>query len=385
MLNTTHRRPAGAKVLIVSASAGGGHLRAAQALEVAFREVAPDVEVINIDALDYMFAPARRIYAGGYLAMISKAPRLWGYLYRMTDRDGVRSKTKQFFEFLQKVNSARFLRFVREVNPDHIICTHFLPANLLSLWKKKKGIGLRFSVVLTDFDVHRLWVNEGVEFYFVATPIMAWKLKKLSVEEGRVVPSGIPIHPVFARKEDCYSILRKFGLTGDGPILTILSGGFGVGQMDAVLEGIVHLGGNLQLISIAGRNRALKARVDSLRCPTGVKLVSLGFIDNMHEVMAVSDLLITKAGGLTVSEALAKGLPMIIAFPIPGQEARNGDYLLESGAALKAHDFVELEYKIRMLLDDPGRLRMMRQSAEAIGKPRAAYVVAETVLENLTD
>ncbi len=371
------------KVLIVSTAAGAGHLRAAQAVEIAFGEVAPDVEVINVDALDYMFGPVRRIYAGGYLAMISKAPTLWRYFYKATDKENARSKTKQFFEFLQKMNSTRFLRFVEKTNPDHIICTHFLPANVLCRWKKRKRLGFPLSVVLTDFDIHRLWVNPGVEFYFVATPIMAWKLQKLGIPEGQVFPSGIPIHPMFARKENRSSILRKFGLNRKSLTLTILSGGLGVGQMDTVLEGLLGLGRDFQLITIAGKNKTLKARIDSLSLPSGVKLVSFGFIDNVHEVMEASDLLITKAGGLTVSEALAKGLPMIITFPIPGQEARNSDYLLEKGAALKAHDFEELEYKIKILLDGPERLKTMRECAAAVARPKAAYTVAETVLRSL--
>ena len=374
------------KVLIIATSAGAGHIRAAQALEAAFHEIRPGLEILNIDALAYVLKPVRRIYAGGYLAMVNKTPTLWGYLYETTDREDAKSKTKQFFEFLQNLNANRLLRFVGKTAPDHIVCTHFLPVNVLSGWMKKKGIEIPLSVVMTDFDVHELWVNPGVKHYFVATDVMAWKLVKRGLPPESVSASGIPIHPTFLRRQDRRFLREKFGLDVRTPTVAILSGGFGLGQVDRVLTTVLeapieHRG--IQVIVVAGRNKALKAKIDSHPVPKGSKVISFGFIENMEEVMEVSDLLVTKPGGLTASEALAKGLPMLIVFPIPGQEARNSDYLLEHCSAVKAQDFEELQYKVAQLLGNPARLKVLRERALAIAKPRACFTIAQSISESL--
>jgi len=374
------------RILVLSASVGAGHLRAAQAMELALRRVTPDATVANVDVLDLTNAGFRRVYGKAYLDLVNKAPHLLGYFYDMLDRPSRsgRNRSDKLRLAWEKLNLQRFTRFLLEEPWDLVINTHFLPAEIIASLRKKKKLGLPQVTVTTDFETHRLWVNEPCDRYFTATQEGATYLRSWGVPaETDIIPTGIPIHPVFSEPKDRTECLRRQGLAGDRPIVLQLAGGFGVGPIERLYRGLLDVPEPLELVVVAGRNEKVKKELQKVEVPARHRSHVLGFTDQIDELMAVADLVVTKPGGLTTSETLARGAAMVIVNPIPGQESRNSDFLLENGAAIKVNNIATLAYKVTALLRDSARLARLKANACALGRPRAAFEIAEKSLELL--
>jgi processive 1,2-diacylglycerol beta-glucosyltransferase len=371
------------KVMIISVSAGAGHLRAAQALEAAFAERYPDVEVENIDSMQYVTKPFKKMYADSYIAAANRMPILYGYLYEKMDKKHEDTRVAKLLSVFQKLNARKLINYVKKKDPDHIICVHYLPAEIFGKRKRRGALRADISVTVTDFAVHQFWIVPGVRNFFVGCDEVAWIMKEKGIDPKNIYNFGIPIHPVFSKRLNRSALARRFGLDEKTRTVMILSGGFGVGDMLETVRRLFTLDRKIQIISVAGRNEKLKKQIDELRPPANVRVVSFGFVDNIHELMKVSDLIVTKPGGLSVSEALAMALPMIIIFPIPGQEEKNSDYLLENRCALKADDLYELDFKLRKLLTHPRLLATMKRNARACARPRAAHDIVDFVYDSL--
>jgi len=358
-------------------------LRAAEALEVAFAERHPDVKVENIDSMKYVTKSFKKMYADSYIAAVNRMPVLYGYLYEKMDRKSEDTKVAKLLSVFQKLNARKLIKHVNEASPDHIICVHYLPAEILGKRRRKGLLRADISVTVTDYAVHQFWIVHGVNNYFVGCEEVAWAIKEKGIDERNIHVTGIPIHPVFSKKLNRAALQKRFGLDEKARTVMILSGGFGVGAMREVVKKLFTLDEKVQIITVAGRNEKLKKQIDALRPPANVKILSFGFVRNIDELMTVSDLIVTKPGGLSSSECLAKGLPMIIIFPIPGQEEKNSAYLLENHAAIKADDLCELEFKLKKALKSPGLLSMMKRKAQRIKRPKAAYDIADFVYNSL--
>ena len=235
-------------------------------------------------------------------------------------------------------------------------------------------------VVVTDFDVHMLWSHPHLTGYCVAADEIAWRIREREIGQAQVAVTGIPIMPVFAKSLDRATCARELNLDPKRTTLLMMSGGFGVGAIDQLAERVLGIPGEFQLVALAGKNADLLARLQKLATKHPGRLLPLGFTTTIERVMACADVAITKPGGLTTSECLAVGLPMLVVSPIPGQEERNADYLLERGAALKAHDAAGLEYRLRRMLDEPQLLTSMRAALRTIGRADAADRVLDQVL-----
>ena len=366
------------KLLLVSASAGAGHTRAAQALEETARLRFPEVTVRHVDILDFVDRTYRKAYADGYLAMVDRAPELWGHFYRMSDRvprEGLRRKLIRAFD---RIEFSGFLSFVRDFAPDAVLATHFLPAQVF-VPRRRRKILFRFGLVVTDFDVHAFWVQPGVDVTFVATDELRAILSGRGVAPERVAVVGIPIVPAFARPHDRRRLRRNLGIDEGTPAILVMGGGSGVGSMREVVK-IALDAGRVHVLAVAGRNAALEKRLREIDPPSGAALTVFGFVTNMDELMAAADLAVTKSGGLTTAECLASGLPMAIRDPIPGQEERNCDFVLEAGAGVRVNGTDSLRVKLGSLLSDPERLSRMRAAAIAAGRPRAAEEILARML-----
>lgn len=370
------------RVLVMSASVGGGHLRAAQAVELALRELDPEAVVRNVDVLELTNALFRRVYGKAYLDLVNRAPHVLGYFYDLMDRPphpGTKSDRLRYL--VERLNLGRFLKFLREEPWDVIVNTHFLPAEIVA------GLRLRGELVTpqftatTDFETHRLWVNQPCEMYFTATEEGAAYLQHWGVPAGATRVTGIPIHPAFSRPRDRTECIPALGLRGDRPIVLQLAGGFGVGPIEQLFQSLLSIKTPIELVVVAGRNEALKAQLEQAQVPERHQVHVLGFTDRMDELLAVADLVVTKPGGLTTSESLARGAALAIVNPIPGQESRNCDFLLENGAAMKINNVGTLAYKVERLLSDPARLQTLKANALRLGKPQAAFEIARTALE----
>jgi processive 1,2-diacylglycerol beta-glucosyltransferase len=371
------------RILVLSASVGAGHLRAARAVEQALREVAPDAAIRNVDVLELTNAPFRRLYGKAYLDLVNRVPHVLGYFYDILDQPS-RAGGDRLRLAVEKMNLRPFIRFLQKEPSDLIINTHFLPAEIIANLRTTDRLKVPQVTVTTDFETHRLWVNQPCEHYFTATEEGARYLQHWGVPARDTTATGIPIDPVFSRPKDRGDCLTRHGLTGDRPVILQLAGGFGVGPIEKLYQSLLQIERPLELVVIAGRNEAVKARLLALPPSVRHRTHVLGFTDQIDELMAVADLVVSKPGGLTTSETLARGAPMVIVNPIPGQESRNSDFLLENGAAIKVNNLATLTYKVGAILDEPARLAQLRSNVARLARPRAAYEVAERSLKLLS-
>lgn len=372
------------RLVIFSVSAGAGHVRAAQALVAACERWYPDAEAIHIDLMDHVPKLFKTVYADSYLKVVERHPALWGYLYHKSDHEQADSGLNRLRRAIERLNTAKLGKLLRELQPDQIICTHFLPAELLSRKIKNGKLTTPVWVQVTDFDLHALWVQQRINGYFAATEEVAWRMAERGIPAETVRVTGIPIMPVFGQPYDRAACAAEFGLDPNRTTLLMMSGGMGVGGIEQLAERLLQLEGDFQIVALAGRNEKLLADLKAIAGRFPGRLLPLGFTKVIERVMAASDLAITKPGGLTSSECLAVGLPMIVVSPIPGQEERNADFLLENGAALKACDAGALAWRVQHLLDHPERLAELRRNALACGRPDAARNVLATVLGQTT-
>jgi processive 1,2-diacylglycerol beta-glucosyltransferase len=369
------------RVLIISVSAGAGHLRAAQAVEKAFSLLDAAKEVRNVDALQYTNKLFHELYSKAYIDIVGKTPEIWGWLYDHFDKPWHNERRRLAFD---KLNTRPFVKMLEEYQPDMTVCTHFLPAGIISWLKEKHRLYTRQAITITDFDIHAMWLCRHYEHYFVALNETKAHLEELGVPSDKVTVSGIPIDPVFAEHKDKVEMRRKLGL--DTLLTTILvsAGGFGVGPIERLIQSLAKLYHEVQVVAICGKNEELKGRIDELlaELPTAtpVKFKSIGFTNEMDSYMSAADLVLGKTGGLTTSEALAKGLGFVIVDPIPGQEQRNADHLLEEGAAIKCNNWPVLAYKIDKLLDNPQHLAQMQSKALSLARPSAANDIVEKLI-----
>jgi processive 1,2-diacylglycerol beta-glucosyltransferase len=373
----------GKRILILSASAGTGHVRAAAALEKAFRGI-PDVgEVRSIDALKYTNRLFRDFYSKLYTQLVEKAPAFLGWWYKTSDEPW---KTDKMRHMLDRLNTAPLVKQITEFNPDITVCTHFLPATLISYLISEKKLQARLSIVVTDLDFHAMWLSKTFHRYFVALEETKIHLRKLGLPEDRITISGIPIDFDFrsCSSDEQREVRIGMGLDPDLPVILVSAGALGVSPAETILESLFELKRAVQIVIIAGRNEELKQELEQLGASAPspmIRVKVIGYTEEMHRWMAAATLMIGKPGGLTISEAMACGLPMVIVSPIPGQEERNSDHLLEKGMAIKCNEFTTLSHKVGRLLDDPERLLRMRANALEWAKPEAAVTIARTLVE----
>lgn len=365
--------PSRKRVLILSASAGAGHVRAAEAIKSAFTLTGAAEEVRHIDTLTYTNKLFRHLYSKTYIEMVNKMPEVLGWLYDQFDKPWQHEGRRLA---LDKLNTRPFVKMLSEYRPDLIVCTHFLPAEIISWLKAKGRVDFPQAVVVTDFDVHAMWLCRHSEQYFVALEETRVHLERLGIRPERISVTGIPIDPVFAETKDKHEMRAKHGLVADRTTILLSAGGFGVGPVEHMLESLSELQHPAQVVALCGRNEELRRRVGRLaaRIPSARQIVikAIGHTTEMDEYMSASDILLGKPGGLTTSEALSKGLAFVIVNPIPGQEERNSDHLLEEGVAIRCNNLPALAYKIDRLLADPPRFDAMQAAARRMARPRAA-------------
>jgi processive 1,2-diacylglycerol beta-glucosyltransferase len=370
------------RVLLLSASCGAGHLRAAQALEKALA-TRGDCSVEHIDAMKYASKLFQNLYHKTYVSIVRRAPNLMGVLYDRTDQPWDHTRRRLA---LDRLNVQPMIRMLKRVQPDLCIATHFLPAEILAWLIAKKKLSARNAIVVTDYDVHALWLCRTVDRYYVALPESAEYLAAVGVPREKLRVTGIPIDPLFAKPTDRDEVRKHLGLDLRHPVVLAAAGGEGVGPVEQLVRGLLELRRPWQIVAVAGKSEKMRKRLEGLARQGGAlpggapRLHPVGFTTEMHLYMAGADLLAGKAGGLTTSEALARGLPMVLIDPIPGQEERNADHLLEAGAAIRCNNLPVAAWKVAALLDDPTRLKQMREAARRMARPNAAAEIVEDAL-----
>jgi processive 1,2-diacylglycerol beta-glucosyltransferase len=366
------------RVLIPTVTAGAGHLQAALALEEAWSAMRPADTVQRVDVLDYVPRFQKKLYAEGYVKVVERAPELYAHFFRKTDNPVLLRKLAKVRHSIARQSNRAFVKFLREFAPDVMLCPHFLPLEILGGVRRKTPAFHPLAVcVITDFEAHAFWIEPAADCYCVAAEHTKARLVARGIPAERVLVTGIPVAAKFGARVNVAAVRRQLGLRADLPTLLVLSGGFGMGPVAEILAEIDKVPDPLQCVVVAGRNEKLQRALSApaRRHPTRV----LGFVTNMHELMAVADLIVTKPGGLTSSEALAMGRPLFILNPIPGQEAANSDFLLEHGAAIKANRLEDVPYRLGQLLGTR-KLRDQARAAKTLGRPDAARAVCEAAL-----
>ncbi len=369
------------RVLIATITAGGGHLQAAAALDEAWRALRPRDVVERVDLQNFFSPLHKKVHADGYVKLVEHAPELWALLFKKTDNPKLVRRLTKLRRAFPPQSTRRIIKHWKQFKPDVVFCTHYLPVEILGKakpeWEDKAPLAV---CVVTDFEAHALWMGEAVDLYCVAAEETKARLVARGALPENVLPTGIPISAKFANAPDAAAVRKRYGLRDDLPILLVLGGGFGMGPVAEILRELDNVEQPFQTLVVAGRNEELRRElaVQDHRHPTHV----LGFVTNMHELMCVSDLIITKPGGLTTSEALAMGKPLFILDPIPGQEAANSDFLLEHGAAAKANRVEDLPFRLGQLLSSK-KLREMAANAKALGRPAAAPAICRAALERI--
>jgi len=368
------------RILILSASAGAGHIRAAEALEKAIIQMRAAREVRHVDTLAYTNRVFRHLYSKAYLELVNGAPDVLGWLYDYLDQPWQNERRRLA---LDRLNTRPFVKLLEQYRPELTICTHFLPAEIISWLKAKKRLASRQAIIVTDFDIHAMWLCHYYEQYFVALDEARVHMEKLGVPPEKITVSGIPIDPVFAEVKDKRTMRQKHGLKPDRTTILVSAGGFGVGSIEHVIKSLLELRHSVQVVAIAGRNEELRERLSAMPAvvvESRVDVKVVGYTTEMDEYMSAADFMLGKPGGLTTSEALAKGLVLVIVNPIPGQEERNSDHLLEEGVAIRCNNLPALAHKIDCLLDDPQRLAVMRSNVSRMARPRSASEIVSKLL-----
>ena len=370
------------RVLLLSATSGAGHVRAAQALEKAFL-ARGDCTIEHFDALRYVSRLFQRVYDKAYISMVRRAPELMGLLYERTDQPWQHLRPRLA---LDRLNTRPMIRLLKRVQPDLCVATHFLPAEIIAWLIAKKKLRAHNAIVVTDYDVHAMWLCRTVDRYYVAIEEAAQYLAHIGIPREKICVTGIPIDPLFSIPFARAEARKHLGLDAEATVILISAGGYGLGPVEQLVKELLELQRPWQIVAIAGKAEKTRKRLDELaksvsKLPSGSpRLCAVGFTTEMDKYMAAADLMVGKAGGLTTSEALARALPMALIEPIPGQEERNADHLLEAGAAIRCNNLPAAAWKIATLLDDPARLNRMRDAARKLAKPAAAAAIAENAL-----
>ena len=371
------------RILVLSASAGTGHTRAGEALRSCASAEHFGIEATHLDTLQFVTPLLRFVYTDAYMFLVRHLPALWSHIYRTTNnarRDGFRHRLRRWTE---RINSGSMLAEIARQKPDLIICTHFLPAEILSQLLSAGGVNYPVWVQVTDFDLHRMWVQDNMAGYFAPNEEVAFRMREQGICAERIFVTGIPVVPEFTASLDRVTCARELDISPDHTTLLLLGGGAGLGSVSEIAEGLLDLEGDFQIIALAGKNEAMLASLNQLAIRYPGRIVAKGYTGHIERLMACADMVVTKPGGLTTAESLAMGLPMIVIAPIPGQEERNANFLLERGVALKAFDMATLKYRVSYLLTHDSKLAAMRAKAASLARPDAAHRALVIALQKL--
>jgi processive 1,2-diacylglycerol beta-glucosyltransferase len=366
------------RVLILSAPFGAGHGSAAQAIAEVFVKKYSNIDVKVVDVMDFAFKIFKESVPKAYFLMSSKIPLLYKWIYSF-------HKKVSRHKFLNKISDtmlkgSEFADFIKNYNPDFIVSTNPLPMHLVSMTKEENLINVPSANVCTDFGFHAFWYNSDVNYYFVAIDGIKRRFIKKGVNKDSIIVTGIPIKDKF--KEGCNKseIISKLGFSENIPVLLIVGGKMSYEKLYKVFDNLK--GKNIQFIIVAGRDEKLYAQLQESELKNNSAVRIFGFIDNLNEFMSISDLILTKAGGVTVAECFAKGLPMVINDMVPGQEEDNVKYVVANKAGFECKNQKKCS-KIILDLFMGKKLNELKENCKKLSKPNAAEGIVNFIISKL--
>ncbi len=362
--------------MILGTGVGSGHNMAAQVLEDSFRRQPSVGTTRRADVLDSTNKLYRKLYDDAYFKLVADVPSLveWGY-----DSNDVPFDLARTLRFWDRINTTATVKAIKAAKPDIVVCTHFLPARLVSLMLTRGSLSATLSVVTTDYDFQGLWLTSPFTQFFVAREETKAHMSAIGVPADRIAVSGIPVRPVLGEPVDATTVRARFALRGDLPVVLISAGAAGGSYTKTIVQQALALHAPFQAVIVCGRNDELKREIQQLVGDRRDQFKVLGYTTELADLMRIATLFVGKPGGLSSSECMAAGLPMVLINPIPGQEERNSDFLLEEGAAVRCNYTTTVGYKIQTLLKDPARIEAMSAAARRLGFPDAGARIAGTV------
>ncbi|CEQ23413.1 glycosyltransferase [Paraclostridium sordellii] len=400
------------KVLIMSASTGGGHNRAARAIEEELIKKTVDGESIEckiVDSLKLVNTTMDKIISRGYEKSAIYTPNAYGRVYRLSE-SGLVSKNEFKDNMITTFMAKKFRKLLLDEKPDVIIGTHPFPMIALSTLKKQcshhaisntvfhSSLNDKFVSyfninqfptlisVLTDYTTHSTWIQNELDYYIVGHEYVKELLISEGVDSNKIKPLGIPVEKSFLQHRNRELVLSELGFDSSKLTVLLMGGSFGAGNIKETLEELININRDFQILVITGKNESLKEKLDKkLKLHDLDKKVKvLGFTNKMNDILASIDVLVTKPGGLTTTEALLKDVPMIVPYYIPGQEEENLDFLCNCGSALRTTKKYSLSVLLKVLIDDSSRLEILKKNIKSIRKFNSSQNIANLVVENLS-
>ena len=363
--------------MFLSANVGVGHTSAANALKVELSIGGPRFEARVVDSYKYAASVVSRVVSNGYLGMVKTIPQMYRFLYNRAERA---TEVGPFRAWVHQFTAGNLRSLLVDLKPDVVICTHAFPCGVMAEYKKQFDDAPPVVAVVTDFVVHAFWIHTNIEAYAVATEEMRTTLVARGVPYDRIVVSGIPVNPAFGNPHPDRDALREeLGLPRDRDIVLLMGGGLGIGPLETMMQALDRVTVPLCAVAIVGRSSRSEQRVLEYAHRVGYPVRVVRFVNNVHDYMHASDVLVTKPGGLTSSEALAARLPMVLFKPLPGQEERNTRYLVQRRAALRSKNARDLTRNVQSLLGSEEKRSQMRAAMQSLGKPDAAAEVAAAI------
>lgn len=366
------------KVLLLYISEDSGHHCASIAIERALHAHFPGIETLNINLFNYTNPIMEKVINGAYMSVVKRKPEIWDYLY---DNPKVLRQVQKLREKIHKSNTGKLKTLLDEFKPDGVICTQAFPCGLIADYKKTFGVDMPLIGVLTDYAPHSYWIFDSVDRYIVPSPETGRKLIDNGIEPSKIMDFGIPLEAKFQNSHSKNDIINKLSLDKSLPIILIMGGTQGLGPIKELVPLLDRSHLKLNMIIACGTNKKLFRWLTRRAKHFHKKTVVLPFADNIDELMDISDIIVTKPGGITTAEALAKGLPMLIVNPLPGQEAMNTKFLLSEGVAVKAQEPADITVLLEELLYNRIKLRLMSDKAKSLSKPDSAVRIAKLMME----
>jgi processive 1,2-diacylglycerol beta-glucosyltransferase len=369
------------RVLFLSISMGAGHVKAAEALKEYIDLRYPDSENLIVDTLKYVNPVVHKIIVDGYLNVVKKKPKIYGNLYRMSEyRESIIKLSRRFSNLL----ASKIYKLVLDFKPSIIVCTHPFPLQMVAHLKNHKNMKIPAVAILTDFVNHPLWFHDNIEAYIVGHDYIKHDMEECGIDKNCIFPYGIPVSRKFL--EPSSKTIARSRLSLQNKLTVLLMGGsLGIGDMENSFRIFAESKRDLQIITVAGKNSALEERIKELSKSYNGSFKIFGYTQNIAELMDCSDFIATKAGGMTLSEALVKKLPILIVSPIPGQEERNARFLINSGAAISISKKDNIDSILCQIYDNPLRYRHMKQMAENLSKPEAGHNIVNLMEKLIHD
>lgn len=365
----------------MTASIGSGHDQAAETIKRSIMGVRENYEVEVIDFMNILHPTISQFIISTYLKMIDLFPSAYHFIYHITKRLSAQSKVSDLITYRYQ---KKIIKLLTSKKTDMIVFTNPFPTVLISSLKKKGKISTPCATIITDYTAHPVWLDDSIDMYFVGCQELKLDLINRGVIPSKIIVSGIPIHEKFDLPLDKSKIINEQEIKPMLPTLLVMGGGLGIGPIKEMLDIINEISSPLQLLVVAGKNQQLKRELEAKEYRSEHKVKIYGFCNNIHELMEISDLLISKSGGLTMTEAISKGLPTIIVDPIPGQEIVNAMHFSEIGAARLIEERGDLKGSIMELIFlSPEKLKEMRQISLAMAKPEAATNISKNIVQYL--